>query len=497
MAIIEPEGSAAMTATRDRTTKRRPRAGSFTMSEYVPPLERAAQGLAARAEVPPERHAEFEPPKDRVDPVSLLEKQAESRVPELVPIRHGRMLLSPFTFYRGAAAVMAADLAYTPVSGLTVQLCGDAHLTNFGVFGSPERNLIFDINDFDETYPGPWEWDLKRLAASLVVAGRENGFSTKERRTVVRSTARRYVAAMSRFAPMSELAVWYARADMASASEILSKPVSKTQAKKLGKAGAKARSRDSVQAYGKMVRQVNGHHRIIGVPPLIVPVADLLPDTDREALELTISGLLSRYRRTLPSDRRVLLDRYWFADMARKVVGVGSVGTRCWAVLLHGRDESDPLFLQVKEAQQSVIAEHVKAKDLPVYRNEGERVVAGQWLMQAVSDIFLGWENVEGIDGMRRDFYVRQLRDWKGSAVPEAMAPNDMARYGEICAWSLARAHARSGDRIAIASYLGDDDAFPRAIAKFAEAYADQNELDHAALAEAGRTGRIEVQPGL
>jgi uncharacterized protein (DUF2252 family) len=453
--------------------------------------------MAARAQVSPERHAEFEPHEERPDPVSLLERQAESRVPELVPIRHGRMLLSPFTFYRGAAAVMAADLAGTPVSGLTVQLCGDAHLSNFGVFGSPERQLMFDINDFDETCPGPWEWDVKRLAASLVVAGRENGFTTKERRGVVRTTVRKYVSAMARFATLGELDVWYARADLASAGEILSKPVSRAQAKKIGRSGARARTRDSVQAYGKMVRETDGHRRIVGVPPLIVPVADLLPDADRQALELTISGLLSRYRRTLPSDRRVLLDRFWFVDMARKVVGVGSVGTRCWVVLLHGHDQTDPLFLQVKEAQRSVIADYVRAKDLPVYRNEGERVVSGQRLMQAASDIFLGWENAEGIDGMRRDFYVRQLRDWKGSAVPETMPPGDMAAYGEICAWSLARAHARSGDRIAIAAYLGEDDAFARAISEFSERYADQNERDHAALAEAGRTGRVEVQPGL
>jgi hypothetical protein len=447
--------------------------------------------------VPPERHAEFELPPDRTDPVSLLEKQAETRVPELVPIRHGRMLLSPFTFYRGAAAVMAADLAHTPVSGLMVQLCGDAHLSNFGVFGSPERQLMFDINDFDETYPGPWEWDVKRLGASLVVAGRENGFSTKERREVVRAMARRYQSAMARFAAMGDLDVWYARADLGSTREILSKPLSKAQTKKVGKTGAKARSRDSVSAYAKMVREDDGRHRIIGVPPLIVPVSDLLPDTDRQELESIVTGLLSGYRRTLASDRRLLLDRFWFVDMARKVVGVGSVGTRCWIVLLHGRDTQDPLFLQVKEAQRSVIADYVRAKDLPVYRNEGERVVSGQRLMQAASDIFLGWQSAEGIDGLRRDFYVRQLRDWKGSAVPETMAPADMIAYTEICAWSLARAHARSGDRIAIAAYLGEDDKFARAMGEFAERYADQNDRDHAALAAAGRSGRVEVQAGL
>jgi len=480
-----------------RASTRRPRTARFSTAGYRSPAERSAQGIAARANVPPERQADFQPPTDRPDPVSLLEDQAESRVAELVPIRYGRMLLSPFTFYRGAAALMAADLARTPVSGLTVQLCGDAHLANFGIFGSPERQLIFDINDFDETYPGPWEWDVKRLAASFVVAGRENGFSTKERRDVVRATVRRYQAAMNRFAGMGELDVWYARVGMKSAQEILSKPLSKAQAKKIGKGGARARTRDSVQAYSKFVRDVDGQRRIVGAAPLIVPVADLLPDADRQALETTISGLLSRYRRSVPSDRRVLLDRFWFIDMARKVVGVGSVGTRCWIVLLNGRDEDDPLFLQVKEAQRSVIAEHVRATDLPVFRNEGERVVAGQRLMQAASDIFLGWESAEGIDGQRRDFYVRQLRDWKGSTVPETMSPGDMAVLGEICAWSLARAHARSGDRIALASYLGDDDAIVTAMVEFSERYADQNERDHAALADAGRSGRIEVQAGL
>jgi uncharacterized protein (DUF2252 family) len=460
------------------------------------PAERAARGVAARAEVPPERHAEFAAPADRPDPVSLLEKQGESRVPELVPIRYGRMLLSPVTFYRGAAAVMASDLAVTPVSGLAVQLCGDAHLSNFGVFASPERQLMFDINDFDETYPGPWEWDVKRLAASFVVVGRENGFSSKQRRDVVRATVRRYQTAMATFAQQGELDVWYTRAEVRPGQGILSKPPTKAQVRKLSKGGAKARSRDSLHAYGKLVAERDGQQRIVGSPPLIVPVSDLLPDADREAFETTFRDLLKRYRHTLPSDRRVLLDRFSFVDMARKVVGVGSVGTRCWIVLLRGRDDGDPLFMQVKEAQRSVLADNVRAKDLPTYENEGERVVSGQRLMQAASDIFLGWEAVDGIDGQRRDFYVRQLRDWKSSAVPETMSPADMVAYGEVCAWTLARAHARSGDRIALAAYLGEDDTFARAIGEFAERYADQNERDHSALAEAGRTGRVEVQAG-
>ncbi len=464
---------------------------------HLSPAERSALGVAARAEVPPERHAEFGPPTDRADPVELLESQGESRVPELVPIRYGRMLVSPFTFYRGAAAVMAADLALTPVSGLTVQLCGDAHVSNFGVFGSPERQLMFDINDFDETYPGPWEWDVKRLATSFVVAARENGFTSKERRRIVRATVRRYQAAMQYFATLRELDVWYSRVDMSTLQGLLSKPLSRAQVKTLTKAGAKARTRDSMQAYSKLVRQVDGQARIIGAPPLIVPVGDLLPDADRQLLEAAINMLLSRYRRTLQSDRRVLLERFSFVDMARKVVGVGSVGTRCWIVLLRGRDDDDPLFLQVKEAQRSVLADHVRATGLPTYRNEGERVVAGQRLMQAASDIFLGWEAIEGIDGQRRDFYIRQLRDWKGSAVLETMPAKGMGVFGEACAWTLARAHACSGDRIALASYLGQDDAFVQAIVEFAELYANQNERDHAALAEAGRSGRVQVEAGL
>ena len=488
-----------MTRTEDAETTRAARRGRSPRpaTRHLTPSERAALGVAARAEVPPERHAEFGPPASREDPVALLEAQGTSRLTDLVPIRYGRMLVSPFTFYRGAAAVMAADLAATPVSGFTVQVCGDAHVSNFGVFGSPERQLMFDINDFDETYPGPWEWDVKRLAASFVVAARENGFTAKERRGIVRATVSRYQSAMQEFALKRELDVWYARIDLQNAMDILQKPLTKAQLKQVGKNTAKARTRDSMQAYAKLVASVDGQPRITAVPPLIVPVSDLLPDEDRASLEAQITAMLGRYGRTLPSDRRVLLERFAFVYMARKVVGVGSVGTRCWIVLLRGRDDNDPLFLQVKEAQRSVIADYVRATGLPTFRNEGQRVVAGQRLMQAASDIFLGWEAIEGIDGQRRDFYVRQLRDWKGSAELETMKPKGMEALGELCGWTLARAHARSGDRIAIASYLGEDSAFAKAIADFSERYADQNERDHAALAEAGRSGRIEVRSGL
>jgi uncharacterized protein (DUF2252 family) len=504
-----------MTQTEDAVTTptiRRSRTQRVARAAPPTPAERAARGGAARLQVPPATHAEFGTPADRPDPVALLVGQGDSRVTELVPIRYGRMLVSPFTFYRGAAAVMAADLAATPTSGISVQACGDAHVSNFGIFGSPERAMLFDINDFDETYPGPWEWDVKRLAASFVVAGRENGFTVKERRRIVRATVARYQAAMGRFASMRDLDVWYARVDAGSAPELLSKRLTKAQLKRLGKNEAKARTRDSMQAYGKLVGTVDGQPRITADPPLIVPISDLLPTADRISLVAQIEGLLSRYRRSLPSDRRVLLEKFSFVDLARKVVGVGSVGTRCWIVLLQGRDGADPLFLQVKEAQRSVLADHVRAdhvkadhvkadhvggNELPTFRNEGQRVVAGQRLMQAASDIFLGWDAIEGLDGQRRDFYVRQLRDWKGSIVLETMPPQGMAALGELCGWTLARAHARSGDRIAIGAYLGDDDAFAKAIADFSELYADQNELDYAALAEAGRTGRIQVRAGL
>ncbi|HTZ45014.1 MAG TPA: DUF2252 domain-containing protein [Jatrophihabitans sp.] len=459
--------------------------------------ERRLRGEAARDALPLEQQGAYEPAPNRRDPVAILQGQEVSRVPELVPIRHGRMLVSPFTFYRGAAAVMAADLAARPVSGITVQLCGDAHVSNFGLFGSPERALLFDINDFDETHPGPWEWDVKRLVASLAIAGRDNGFGGKERRGIVRACARRYREAMREFAEQRELDVWYARLDTDNVQQLVSEPLTKSQIRKVDKLAAKARTRDSMQAFAKLTHEVDGHPRIIATPPLVVPIGDLLPEADRATLITALTGLLRSYRRTLPSDRRVLLDRYTFIDMARKVVGVGSVGTRCWIVLMEGRDGMDPLFLQVKEAQPSVLAEHLATGGLPLFRNQGERVVAGQRLMQAASDIFLGWQSVEGIDGEQRDFYVRQLRDWKGSVDIENTAPKGLSGLGEMCGWTLARAHARSGDRIAIATYLGEDEAFEQAMVAFADSYAEQNERDYAALAEAVRTGRVEAESGI
>jgi uncharacterized protein (DUF2252 family) len=460
------------------------------------PAERAARGKAARAQVPRDSHAVFDPPADRPDPIALLEQQATTRVPELVPVRWGRMMVSAFTYYRGAALPMASDLASTPVSGLAVQACGDAHLSNFGLFGSAERRLVFDVNDFDETLPGPWEWDVKRLAASLEVAGRDNGFPAKSRREAVLATVSRYRQAMREFASMTNLDVWYAHADITELRAQFDTQLRARQRKMMDKGLAKARTRDSMQELAKLTRMVDGRPRIISDPPLLVPIDELAPvQTDRAGLEAVIKGLIAKYQRTLETDRRYLLHQFEFCDMARKVVGVGSVGTRCWIVLMLGRDETDPLFLQVKEAEESVLCRFAGASR---YANQGQRVVAGQRLMQASSDIFLGWQHVEaGADGQARDFYIRQLRDWKFSIDIETLRPEGLQMYGELCGWTLARAHARSGDRIAIATYLGGSDVFDRAIARFSAAYANQNERDYQALADAAKSGRITAEHGL
>ena len=459
------------------------------------PAQRAARGKAARREVPRESHVTFEARADRPDPVSLLESQARSRAPDLVPVRYGRMMVSPFTYDRGAALPMASDLATTPRSGLIVQACGDAHLSNFGLFASPERNLIFDVNDFDETLPAPWEWDVKRLAASLEVAARENGFSGKDRRKILMATAGRYRQAMRTFAGQGNLGVWYAKADMDDLRRQFDALLTARQRVFLDKGLAKARTRDSALELAKLCRQVDGRFQIISAPPLIVRLADLLPGQVESAeFGPQLSNLIGRYRRTLQSDRRVLLEQFTFTDMARKVVGVGSVGTWCWIILMLGRDGSDPLFLQVKEAQASVLAPFAGTS---AYANEGQRVVAGQRLMQASSDIFLGWQRTTGPDGQARDFYVRQLRDWKFSLNIDSLVPRGLRIYGELCGWTLARAHARSGDRIAIAAYLGASDVFDRAITDFAATYADQNERDYQALLAAVAGGRLIAERGV
>jgi uncharacterized protein (DUF2252 family) len=456
--------------------------------------QRAQRGKDARRAVPRESHAAFDAAR-RLDPIALLESQGVTRDPGLVPIRWGRMAASPFTFFRGAALPMAADLATTPVSGLTVQACGDAHLLNFGLFASAERRLVFDINDFDETLPGPWEWDVKRLAASVELAGRTNGFTDADRRSVVTTAVRSYRSAMRQFAAMTNLDVWYARADVDQLREQMASRLMPRQRKVVDKGLARARSRDGRWELAKLTRVVDGRVRIVTDPPLLVPIEDMLPaDADRADLEAQFRDLLSRYRRTIQTDRRFLLATFEYADMARKVVGVGSVGTRCWIVLLLGRDTSDPLFLQVKEAEASVLSRFIGASK---YTNHGQRVVAGQRLMQATSDIFLGWQRTHiGLDGHDHDYYVRQLHDWKYAADIAAMTPSDMQLYGQLCAWTLARAHARSGDRIAIAAYLGGGDVFDRAVADFAGGYADQTDRDWSSLVDAIKAGRVVADLG-
>jgi uncharacterized protein (DUF2252 family) len=460
------------------------------------PAERVARGKAARAEVPRDSHAVFDPPPDRPDPIGLLEQQAKNRVPELVPVRWGRMMVSPFTYYRGAALPMASDLATTPVSGLAVQACGDAHLSNFGLFGSAERRLMFDVNDFDETLPGPWEWDVKRLAASLEVAGRDNGLPAKQRREIVTAAVARYRQAMRQFAAMTNLDVWYAHMDINELRADLDSQLRARQRKVLDKGLAKARTRDSMEELGKLTQITDGRPRIVSDPPVLVRIEDLL-STEKQRLSINdeITGLLAKYQRSLETDRRYLLQQYEFCDLARKVVGVGSVGTRCWIALMLGRDDSDPLFLQVKEAEASVLSRYVGASK---YANQGQRVVAGQRLMQAAGDIFLGWHRTEaGLDGKTRDFYVRQLRDWKFSVEIGTLRPEGLQIYAGMCGWTLARAHARSGDRIAIAAYLGGSDVFDRAVVQFAQAYADQNERDHQSLVDAVKSGRITAEQGV
>jgi uncharacterized protein (DUF2252 family) len=469
------------------------RRGVVTGRPYLTPEERVMRGRSARHRVPRSSHAEWEPAADRRPPVGQLEAQAVTSVPELVPIRYGRMIESPFRFYRGAASIMAADLASTPRSGMRAQLCGDAHLLNFRLLGSPERRLVFDINDFDETLRGPWEWDVKRLAASLAIAGRENGFDDHQRETVVRAMVRGYREAMRAFAGMTSLDVWYAHGDTERIRALYMDQLDAQRRKNFRRMMAKARGRDSLQAAEKLTVAVDGQVRIAADPPLVVPIADLLPGLEREQVEEWIRDLVRRYSRSLRSDLRMLLDQYRVVDMARKVVGVGSVGTRCWIVLLAGADERDPLFLQIKEANRSVLADH--AGESP-YAHQGHRVVAGQRLMQAVGDILLGWKRAEDAHGGSHDFYVRQLRDWKGIVESRAMVPHSMRIFAELCGATLARAHARSSDRIAIASYLGKGDVFDRALARFAETYADQNEKDHRALVEAVDRGRVRTQTG-
>ena len=451
-----------------------------------------AAGKAARQLAPLASHRGFDAPASR-DPVGLLLGQAQSRVPELVPVRHGRMLVSPFTYYRGAALPMAADLAGTRSSGLRVQLCGDAHLLNFGAFASPERRLVFDLNDFDETLPGPFEWDVKRLVASMAVAGRGNGLTAGKRRGVALATAAAYRTAMREFAAMSILNVWYARFDVEDALAELKSDLPKKAVRQTRAQMGKARTRDSTQALAKLTTVQDGRRRIISDPPLVVPVEELATHVDIDAIYRFLRRLFTEYTQSLPAYRRRLADRFDLTGVARKVVGVGSVGTETWILLMEPDDGLEPLLLQAKQAQPSVLAHYAGQSE---YDNQGERVVAGQQLMQAISDIFLGWRRATPPGRILGDYYFRQLRDWKYSAEIEKMNAAAMTGYGRMCGWTLARAHARTGDRTAIAAYLGRSDKFDQAIAEFGETYADQTERDHAALADAVASGRVQAQMG-
>jgi uncharacterized protein (DUF2252 family) len=457
------------------------------------PKAAVQSGKAARAQTPRSSQSELVVADDR-NPLGLLEAQARSRVPELVPIRYGRMLSSPFAFFRGAAAVMAHDLASTPTSGLRVQLSGDAHLLNFGGFASPERDLVFDLNDFDETLPGPFEWDVKRLAASFEIAGRNRNLAAKARTDAVLAAVRSYRQAMRQFAAMSELDVWYARFDAQAIDRQLRESHDPKLEREVRRFESKAYTHDRMRALAKLTHDVGGEPRFVSEPPLIVPVAELAGG-EGSKLESMLRSLSARYGRTLPPERRTLLERFHYADLARKVVGVGSVGTRCWVLLLLGRSAQDTLFLQIKEAQASVLEPLLGRSRL---RTAGRRIVEGQHLMQAASDIFLGWvHSDEEVEGGAHDFYVRQLWDWKTSLNVETIEPRGLSLYANACGWTLARAHARSGDRTAIAAYLGGGDTFDRAVADFAASYADLNERDHRALEQAVTDGTVDAVTGV
>jgi len=457
--------------------------------------EAAQRGKALRDRIPRSGHARWQPAPERPDPVEILQRQAETREPTLVPIRHGRMLVSPFTFFRGAAGIMAADLAATPTSGLQAQLCGDAHLENFGGFAAPDRHLVFDINDFDETLPGPWEWDLKRLTASCAIAGREMGLDATSRETAILRAVSEYRRAMRTFADMRTVDVWYARLELDQQFERWSQLVDKRRRHELDKAFAKARHKDSLRAYAKLAHEVDGRPRIVSEPPLIVPVESLVTGWDHAELHDRLYRLFLRYRETLTEDRRHLLDGYEPVDMAHKVVGVGSVGLQAWIVLLLGNGPQDPLFLQIKEAEPSVLEPHTNASRFDCH---GQRVVEGQRLMQAGSDLFLGWVRIaHSPDGRPRHYYLRQLWDAKGSVDIVGLTAEELVVYSGICGWTLARGHARSGDRMATAAYLGKGDRLDRALVEFSETYADQNERDYAAFAAAVRQGKLAAEFGI
>jgi uncharacterized protein (DUF2252 family) len=453
--------------------------------------QRRDLGRASRAVVPRSSLAEFIAPQNRPDPVDLLESQAAPRITDLLPVRYGRMLLSRFAFFRGAALLMASDLASAPHTGLTAQLCGDAHVSNFGLYASPERNLVFDLNDFDETLPGPWEWDVKRLVASVAIVAQQNGFGHEERDRIVRGCAHAYRERMRTLATMRELEVWYERTVIGDAAEV---DVDRTYAQEIRRTAAKARTRDNLEELSKLTVVVDGRRKLASDPPLLIPIDELVGEAQARRYEQQMNVLIDEYRTSLEPSRRQLMGRFRFVGGARKVVGVGSVGTRAWVVLLLGRDDDDPLLMQVKEAEPSVLERYLGAGG---YANAAERVVQGERLMQASSDILLGWLRCVGPDGHEGDYYVRQLRDWKQSASVDSMDARLLADYGRSCAHALARAHARTGDRIAIAAYLGRGDSADVAFTRFAETYARQNERDYAVLSDAVTSGRVAAAPDL
>jgi len=478
----------------DATSTEAERKHPASKVKHRTPTERAEKGKAARAKVPRRALGEWGPPPNRADAVDILEEQARTRVAELVPVRYGRMLVSPFTFYRGGAALMAADLAEAPRTGLHAQLCGDAHLSNFGAFAAPDRRMLFSVNDFDETLPGPFETDVKRLVASFAVAGRDRGFEPKVRAGINATVGRSYRESMRRFASMHNMELWYARIDVEDIVREFAKRATGKQQKRLAKNVAHARTKDSLKAFGKLTEVVDGNRRIVSDPPLIVPVEEVVEPGQEQRAHEAFRELVRVYARTLTGERRRLLEGFRYVHAARKVVGVGSVGTRAWIVLLLGRDNDDPLFLQAKEAQASVLEPHLGKSQ---FASHGQRVVEGQRLMQAASDVLLGWFNTQGLDDVERDFYVRQLWDAKGSVLLDVLEPSGFEFYARLCGWSLAKAHARSGDAVAIASYLGTSHVFEEALAAFGEAYADQNERDYRALKDAVESGRVTAETGL
>lgn len=448
------------------------------------------QGQDLQKELPLEEHAVFQVEDNRPNPVDLLIEQGKSRVQELLPLRYERMSVSAFTFYRGAALIMASDLSHTPTTGLNVQACGDAHISNFGLFSSPERRTVFDINDFDETSIAPWEWDVKRLATSVEICGRDNGFSKKQRKAAVKACVEAYRKSMQKFAEMGHLEVWYAHFDVDTLYAQLSSEFSKAE-----KIIKKAKGKNSARAIQKLTEKDKGQLRIISDAPVIVPLRDLISRSkklsehfDENTLRKFMQAVMMKYRETLPADKKKLIDAYTPVDMAHKVVGVGSVGTRAWIVVLQGADENDALVLQIKEAEESVLERFCGKSQ---YRQHGHRVIAGQQSMQTVSDMFLGWCRLPDISGVHKDYYVRQLWDGKGSIDLSLLDPTQLTKLAQACGWTLAHAHARTGNRFAIASYLGEDDTFDKAIAKFATAYADQNEKDYQVFIEAWKNGEL------